>query len=110
MKQYVVDQLRYQDYEKLKGLLDQRYGEASMGAVYWIPLEPQLLAPMQGEHRDCQPHVAAVELSETRLSMELLVRTPHRIRCDCIAYATPEQRSWLIRQVEDMLDQLGISV
>jgi hypothetical protein len=54
--------------------------------------------------------VAAVELEETRLSIELLVRTRNRIRCNCIAYATPEQRNWLIRRVDDMLEQLGISV
>ena len=42
--------------------------------------------------------------------MELLVRTQNRIRCECIAYATDEQRNWLIRLVDDMLAQLGISV
>jgi hypothetical protein len=110
MKQYVVDQLRYPDYEKLKALLDQRYGEAVMGAVYWIPLEREVLSPIQLEHRECQPHVAAVELEETRLSMELLVRTRNRIRCSCIAYASERQRNWLIHIVDCMLEQLGISV
>lgn len=110
MKQYVVDQLRYHDYEKLKGLLDQRYGEAAMGAVYWIPLEREVLSPTQCEHRDCQPHVAALELEETRLSLELLVRTRTRIRCSCIAYASEGQRNWLIHTVDRMLEQLGISV
>lgn len=81
-----------------------------MGAVYWLPLDPDVLAPIQSEHLECQPHVAAVELGETRLSMELLVRTRSRIRCKCIAYATQEQRNWLIRRVDDMLEQLGISV
>jgi len=110
MKQYVVDQLRYQDYEKLKGFLDQNFGEAAIDGVYWIPLDQNVLAPIQSEHLECQPHMAAVELSETRLSMELLVRTRTRIRCNCIAYATQEQRNWLIRRVDDMLEQLGISV
>jgi hypothetical protein len=110
MKQYVVDQLRYQDYEKLKGFLDQNYGEAAIGAVYWIPLDQDVLAPIQREHTECQPHMAAVELEETRLSMELLVRTRTRIRCTCIAYATQAQRNWLIRRLDDMLEQLGISV
>ena len=110
MKQYVVDQLRYHDYEKLKALLDQRYGEAAMDAVYWIPLEREVLSPTQCEHGECQPHVAAVELAETRLSVELLVRTRNRIRCNCIAYATERQRNWLINIVDRMLEQLGISV
>src|SRR5512143_3725698 len=110
MKQHVVDQLRYQDYEKLKALLDQQYGEAAMGAVYWIPLEQDVLSPTQREYRECQPHVAAVELEETRLSVELLVRTRNRIRCSCISYATEGQRNWLIHIVDRMLEQLSISV
>jgi len=110
MKQYVVDQLRYPDYEKLKGCLDQRYGPAEMGSVYWVPLDPELLSPVQREHVACGPHAAAIELEETRLSLELLVRTRRRIRCACIAYATTEQRDWLFRQVDDILDRLGISV
>jgi hypothetical protein len=110
MKQYVVDQLRYHDYEKLKAWLDQQYGDATMGAVYWIPLEREVLSPTQCEHRECQPHLAAVELEETRLSLELLVRTRNRIRCNCIAYATESQRNWLIHIVDRMLEQLGISV
>jgi len=49
MKQYVVDQLRYPDYEKLKGFLDQTYGAAAMGSIYWIPLALELLSPVQRE-------------------------------------------------------------
>ena len=110
MKQYVVDQLRYPDYEKLKGFLDQNYGQVAMGAVYWMALDEDVLSPIQREHRECQPHVAAVELEETHLSVELLVRTRQRMRCNCIAYATLEQRDWLIRRVDDILKQLDISV
>jgi hypothetical protein len=110
MKQYVVDQLRYPDYEKLKAFLDHTYGEAPIGQVYWVPVDPGLLTPVQNEHKNCQPHVAAVELQEDRVSMELLVRTLSRIRCACIAYATEEQRTWLIRLLDRMLMQLNISV
>jgi hypothetical protein len=110
MKQYVVDQLRYPDYEKLKGFLDQNYGQAAMGAVYWMALGEDVLSPIQREHWECQPHVAAVELEETQLSVELLVRTRQRMRCNCIAYATLEQRDWLIRRVDDILKQLDISI
>ena len=110
MKQYVVDQLRYTDYEKLKAFLDQAYGETSIGLVYWVPVAHDLLSPVQIEHKDCQPHVAAVELQKTQVSMELLVRTRSRIRCRCIAYATDDQRTWLIRIMDQMLEQLNISV
>jgi hypothetical protein len=110
MKQYVVDQLRYVDYEKIKAYLDQRFGTASMGGVYWVPIDPELLSPVQSGHVECRPFFAGIELQVDRLCMELLVRTQNRIRCECIAYATDEQRYWLIRLVDDMLAQLEISV
>ena len=110
MKQYVVDQLRYVDYESIKGYLDHRFGPASMGGVYWVPVDPGLLSPTQSRHVECRPFFAAVELQTDRLSMELLVRTQNHIRCECIAYATDDQRNWLIRLVDDMLAQLEISV
>jgi hypothetical protein len=110
MKQYVVDQLRYPDYEKLKACLDQTYGPAEMGSIYWVCLAPGLLTSVQAEHHECQPFVAAIDLQETRLSLELLVRTRNRIRCQCIAYADDQQRGWLIELVDRMLAQLEISV
>jgi hypothetical protein len=110
MKQYVVDQLRYPDFEKIKAFLDQTYGAAALEGVYWIPIEEKLLTAVQVEHRDCQPHVVAVELSETRLSLELLVRTRSRVRCTCIAYATDPQRNYMIQLVDRMLEQLDVSV
>jgi hypothetical protein len=110
MKQYVVDQLRFLDYEKLKACLDQTRGPAELGGIYWIRMENRLLTPVQAEHRECQPFVAALDLQEDRLSLELLVRTRSRIRCSCIAYADDRQRSWLIDVVDRMLAQLEISV
>lgn len=110
MKQYVVDQLRYPDYEKLKAFLDQTHGPAEMEGIYWVGLGADLLTTVQAEHRECQPFFAALELLETQLSLELLVRTRQRIRCGCIAYADDRQRSWLIALVDRMLAQLEISV
>ena len=110
MKQYVVDQLRYPDYEKLRAFLDQTHGPAEMEGIYWVCLGADLLTPVQAEHRECQPFFAALDLRETQLSLELLVRTRRRIRCGCIAYADDRQRSWLIGQVDRMLEQLEISV
>lgn len=110
MKQYVVDQLRYGDFEKLKGYLDQQYGPAAMGGVYWVPVDAGRLSPVQAEHHDCQPFYAAIQLEETSLSMELLVRTKNRIRCGCIAYATEGQRAWMMDLVDGILSRLEISV
>ena len=108
MKQYVIDELRATDYESLKTYLQQHYGPAALDGIYWIPLKKDLLTDIQKAHRDCQPHYFAVDIDENRLVLELLVRTKNVMRCDCIGYATPAQRNWLIAFVDDIFNQLEI--
>ncbi|MFZ1199649.1 MAG: hypothetical protein WAO07_05725 [Desulfobacterales bacterium] len=110
MKQYVIDELRSTDYDKLKAGLAERFGPPELGGVYWIPLEPEHLSATQRSHDDCRPFYFAVELQDQSLACELLVRTRQRVRCACIAYATHAQRNWIIALIDDILDGLNITV
>lgn len=108
MKQYVIDELRLGEYDKLKADLEKRFGPAELGGVFWIPIDSEHLSETQASHTDCQPYYFAAELRETMLACELLVRTRERGRCGCIAYATRTQRNWLIAVIDDIFGQLGI--
>jgi hypothetical protein len=110
MKQYVIDELRYPDYEKLKSHLDIHYQPGVLPEIYWVPIEPELLSDVQRRHVDCQPFYLALELEESRLTCELLVRSRQRLRCSCIGYATTAQRNWLLGVIDDTLDALEIKV
>lgn len=111
MKQYVVDQLRPSDYEKLKGYLDNAYGEnRMMDGVWWIPLDPETENEIQKEHADCRPFVYAVELTPDKLSCELLIRTLNRVRCDCIGYADDAQTLSIVRFFDKIIDELSIKI
>ncbi len=110
MKQYVIDELRYQDFEKIKSYLDQNFGESGVDDLYWIPLNPELFTPLQAEHTDCHPLYFALELTENRVSCELLIRTRNRMRCDCIRYADQNQRNWILDCMDAILEKLGISI
>lgn len=110
MKQYVVDGLRYEDYQKLKSYLDQYLIASPINGVYWLELEPGILLPVQKDHTGCRPHVFALMLEETGLSCEFLVRIQRKIKCDCMAYATREQRNWLMDQVDAILEKLDIRI
>lgn len=110
MKQYVIDELRPEDHTKLKAYLDEGYAVTRFDGLYWVPIEETLLSDVQRSHEGCRPHYFALELSPDRLACELLVRTQQRIRCDCIGYATPAQRDWLIQWLDEVLEQLAISV
>jgi hypothetical protein len=110
MKQYVIDQLRPNDHEKIKKYFDENFGPAGVGGIYWVPIDRDLLSGEQAQHTDCQPFYFAVDLEPDLMSVELLVRTRQRIRCSCIGYADERQRNWIIAFVDAALEQLDISI
>ena len=108
MKQYVIDEIRPHDFEKVKGYLDEAYGVAGVDGLYWVPVEETLLSVAQQAHKACAPFFMALELGPDRLAAELLVRTRSRVRCDCIHYADQRQREWLVRTVDAIFEKLDI--
>ena len=109
MKQYVIDELRPEDHRKIKKYLDETYSLAEMGGIYWVPIPTEMLTEIQHQHSDCQPFYFALDLEADRLALELLVRTKKRIRCDCIAYASKDQRNWMISVVDVIFEKLNIA-
>jgi len=108
MKSYVIDELRYPDYEKIKTHLNQHYGACDLEGIYWIPLEPSLYNKVQASHSKCCPFYIVLDLSQEKLSCELLIRTKNRMRCDCISYAEETQRNWIIQLIDNMFSELCI--
>jgi hypothetical protein len=108
MKQYVIDEIRPHEQQRLKTYLDEHFGDPVMDGVYWLPVEETLLNPEQAAHEECRPFYFALELLPERLAVELLVRTRQRMRCDCIAYATEAQRNWVVDTVDAIFDRLEL--
>jgi hypothetical protein len=108
MKQYVVDELRPEDYHKLKVHLDEQLGQTGLDGLYWKPIDDTLLTDIQAAHAGCAPLCVAIVLAPESLTCELLVRTRNRIRCDCMAYATTQQRNWLVAWTDRVFGELGI--
>jgi hypothetical protein len=108
MRQYLIDELRPADFDKLKTYLDERFAVRSFEGLYWIELEQENLTSVQQSHGECQPHYFALELSPDRLACELLVRSRQKVRCQCIQYATEAQRNWIIGKVDDIFNQLAL--
>jgi len=108
MKQYVIDELRPADFKKIKEFLEDTHESSRLDHLYWFKLDDEILSKVQTQHKDCYPFYFAVELEPDRISFELLIRTKNRVRCDCMAYATENQRNWLIRSVDAALTRLSI--
>lgn len=108
MKHYVIDELRYPDYQGVKAYLDAHLETSGVAGLYWLELKESLLTDLQAAHTDCRPMFFAISLSPDHLSCELLVRTRHKMQCDCMAYATEAQRNWLIGWADGIFNELGL--
>lgn len=110
MKQYVIDQLRPADFEAVKAYLDQNFNPSKVEGIYWISLEKNLLTDVQLEHSECQPFYFAIDLEQNYMACEFLIRTPQKMRCSCMGYATEKQRNWIIRFADAIFEKLEINI
>jgi hypothetical protein len=108
VRQYRIDELRLDDYEKIKSFLDDRFGPSALEGLYWVPLERDLLDEVQSVHSDCQPFYFAVQLEPEYVAFELLIRTRTRMRCDCIRYANGTQRDSILGFADGIFETLKI--
>ena len=108
MKFYAIDELRYQDYEKLRDYLPTRFTKGSLPGIFQIPIGADHLSREQAAHEACQPFYCAVELEENRIAVEFLVRSKNRLRCSCIGYAEERTRIWLMRLIDEIFEDLGL--
>lgn len=110
MRQYRIDQLTPEDQRRIAGRLAEMELGAGLDGIYWLPVPPALLTPLQQEHApDCGPYVMSVELEGDALTLELLVRGRGRLRCECVGYASPALQEHMLGYVDGMLRDLGIS-
>jgi hypothetical protein len=109
MKQYVIDELRLDEHDKIRKYLEETYGPAELGEIYWVPLAAEVLTEIQLAHSDCQPFYFAIAVARDRLAIEMLVRTKSRIRCACIGYASKDQQIWIMEVVDAIFEKLGIA-
>ena len=107
MREYVISDLKPAETQALEEALTARNLAAGIEHLYWLPVSE--LTAVQREHAaSCGPHVVALEVEETALRMELLIRAKNRLRCDCIAYADAGQTRALLASLHELLAELGI--
>ena len=108
MKQYVIDQLRENDFLKLEDYLNKNSEAGELPEIYWIPVPESLLETTQLEHTDCQPFYFAVNLDLNSIRFELLIRTRSRLRCACIQYASKKQRDYIVGYADGLFEKLNL--
>ncbi len=110
MKQYVIDQLRESDHEKILEFLKKNADASEFGDIFWVMLPVELYSDIQREHKQCHPFCFAVNLSFNQADFELLTRSRQVLRCACISYADRRQRDYIMDYADRMIEELNIKI
>jgi len=108
MRAYLIDEISPHDMTKIGGLLRKKAIPSRVEGIFWMEMPKDLLTPTQLEHRECRPHVFAVELGPGRIKLEFLIRSLTRMSCTCSAYCNEKQRNYIVDLIHQMIHELGI--
>ncbi len=108
MRQYIIDELRPDAVRRVREYLDNHCEKSDLDNLYWLQIPDDMLSPDQYTHKDCQPHCSGIELGERFLCFELLVRSRTSLKCNCIAYATPQQRRFILSFADRLCEETDI--
>ncbi len=110
MRQIVIDELSPMERDNLDSYLKRTLTPGPIEGIHWFVLPPDLHSDAQQGHDDCAPFYLAVELADSRICFELLVRSTTNLHCSCIAYATAVQRQFVLDFIDKMLLEEMIQV
>ena len=112
MRSYLVEDFYPEHLQTVLASLTAKGLAGPLDGIFYLPLPQVLLTDVQREHADeCGPHMFVLEaVDESTLKLELLVRAQNKLRCECVMYASPAQREFIIAFLDDFIRQLDISV
>ncbi len=111
MRTYRIDDLQNDECQRLVERFHELECNADIEDLYWLPVPQSMLSDIQKEHQEtCAPYVMALEIIPGALSLEMLVRSRTKLRCDCVHYASPELQIHMITYLHELLEELDIHV
>ena len=106
MRQYLLDEIARGDLLRVREYLNEHATASSLADIWWVDLPEDLLSPEQFDHRDCRPFRFAVEVGDTFVRFEFLIRSQQTMRCTCLGYATRPQRDFILAFADRLVDDL----
>ncbi len=108
MRAYLINEIDAFGMEKIHAYLKKVAISSNLEKVYWSRIPEDLLDETQVKHRDCRPHVFAVELGRDWVKLECFLRSLKGMQCTCQGYCSEPQSLYIIRFAREMMDRLGI--
>lgn len=91
--------------DNIDSYLKRTLSQGPMIGLYWIVLTPDLMSEAQQGHEEHGPFYLAVEVEESLVRFELLVRSQSNLHCSCIAHASTAQRQFVLDYIDTMVEK-----
>jgi hypothetical protein len=108
MRQYQLDEISKSDIPRVREYLHQHATASRLEDIWWVDLPEDLLSPEQFDHQDCRPFRFAVEVGDTFVRFEFLIRSQQTMRCTCLGYATRPQRDFILAFADRLVEDLAL--
>ena len=105
MRQFVIDELSPMERDNIDSYLKRTIKQGPMIGLYWIELPSDLHSAAQQGHEEHGPFYLAVEVTNSSVKFELLVRSRYNLHCSCIAHASVMQRQFLLEFIDRMVTE-----
>lgn len=108
MRQLLYDELSQGDISAITEWLEKSADASSMEGLFWVDLSEDLLDPEQFTCKDDQPFCFAVEVGDSWVKFEFLIRSRTNFKSDQMRYANRPQIEFIMDLAEGMAGQLDI--
>jgi hypothetical protein len=108
MRQYLIDEIRRDDLERLRDYLKEHALPSSLEDLWWVEIPEDLLSPEQFSYPELKPFCFAIELGRDFVRFELLIRSRQSLHHPAIAYATRPQRDFILAFADRLVEDLDL--
>lgn len=108
MRQLLIDELGPEDVAAVIRFLRANAIESGIEGLYWVELTEDLLDPGQFELKSDQPFCFAVELGDSWVKFEFLIRSRNNMRSGETRYASRTQREFVLKYCDRIIEELGL--
>lgn len=92
---------------RFREYLTQQGCSSGLQDIFWLTVPEQYLSAHQKEHlQECGPYLLALEVEETSVTIEMLVRASNALHCSCTGPASATLRAYALSWLDDALSPL----
>ena len=108
MRSFYIDELSEEDLINIRLLFEKKALSSQIEDIWWVEIPLDLLTVSQRKHQYLRPFVFTVELGDSWLKVEFLIRSLKTLNREWQAFCTPKQRQYILSFVDKLIDDLEI--